>query len=52
MDISEILYFCAILSSLDGGPALSVVNYDLQPALYSLTFGQGIFNDALVLILF
>jgi len=32
--------------------AISLINYDEQPKLFSIVFGEGIINDAVSIILF
>jgi len=48
----ECLLMCALLCSTDVIAAISMVNYDEQPKLYSLLFGEGVVNDAVAIILF
>ena len=48
----EILLMCALLCSTDVIAAISMVNYDEQPKLFSLLFGEGVVNDAVAIILF
>ena len=41
-----------LLCSSDAVAAISIINYDAQPKLFSLVFGEGITNDAVSIILF
>jgi len=41
-----------MLSSSDAIAAVSIVNFDEQPQLFSIIFGEGIVNDAVAIILF
>lgn len=49
---SEILLMCSLLCSSDVIAAVSLINYDKQPKLFSIVFGEGIVNDAVSIILF
>lgn len=42
----------ALLCSSDTVAALTIVKEEEQPKLFSLIFGEGIFNDAISIILF
>ena len=46
------LLFTALLCSSDVVAAVSIVNYEAQPKLYSCIFGEGVFNDIVSIILF
>ena len=48
----QILLFTALLCSSDVVAAVSIVNYEAQPKLYSCIFGEGVFNDIVSIILF
>lgn len=50
--IMQILLFTALLCSSDVVAAVSIVNYEAQPKLYSCIFGEGVFNDIVSIILF
>ena len=52
IDIMRLLLFTALLCSSDVVAAVSIVNYDAQPKLYSCIFGEGVFNDIVSIILF
>lgn len=52
MTIVENLLISAMLSSSDAIAAVSIVNFDEQPQLFSIIFGEGIVNDAVAIILF
>lgn len=43
---------CSLLCSSDVVAAISLINPDKQPKLFSLVFGEGITNDAVGIILF
>lgn len=46
------LLFTSLLCSSDVVAAVSIVNYEAQPKLYSCIFGEGVFNDIVSIILF
>ena len=48
----ELMLMCALLCSTDVIAAISMVNYDEQPKLFSLLFGEGVVNDAVAIIIF
>lgn len=48
----ECLLMCALLCSTDVIAAISIIEYEEQPKLYSLLFGEGVVNDAVSIILF
>jgi len=48
----EILSICALLCSSDVIAAISMINYDDQPKLFSIVYGEGVFNDIVSIILF
>jgi NhaP-type Na+/H+ or K+/H+ antiporter len=48
----EILLMCSLLCCTDVVAAIAVINYEEQPKLFSLVFGEGITNDAVCIILF
>ena len=52
IDIMKLLLFTALLCSSDVVAAVSIVNYEAQPKLYSCIFGEGVFNDIVSIILF
>ena len=52
IDIMRLLLFTALLCSSDVVAAVSIVNYEAQPKLYSCIFGEGVFNDIVSIILF
>ncbi len=41
-----------VLSSTDELAALTLIQEDLTPRLYSILFGEGVFNDSLAILLF
>lgn len=48
----EVLLMCSLLCSTDVIAAISMVNAETSPKLYSLLFGEGVVNDAVSIILF
>lgn len=52
LSIMEILLMCSLLCSSDVVAAVSLINSEKQPKLFSLVFGEGITNDAVSIILF
>jgi len=48
----EVMLMSSLLCSTDVIAAVSLVNFDKQPRLFSLIFGEGIVNDAVAIILF
>ena len=43
---------CSLLCSTDVIAAVSIVKYSDKPKLYSIIFGEGVINDAVVIIIF
>lgn len=52
LDLASILYMCAILSSSDIIAAVTLVSEEEQPKLFSIILGEGLFNDAVAIILY
>lgn len=52
MGIFEILSICSLLCSSDVIAAISMVSYSDQPKLFSIVYGEGVFNDIVSIILF
>jgi len=52
MGMFEVLSVCALLCSSDVIAAISMVNYNEQPKLFSIVYGEGVFNDIVSIILF
>jgi NhaP-type Na+/H+ or K+/H+ antiporter len=50
--IYEILSVCSLLCSSDVIAAISMVSYKEQPKLFSIIYGEGVFNDIVSIILF
>lgn len=50
--IYEILSICSLLCSSDVIAAISMVSYKDQPKLFSIIYGEGVFNDIVSIILF
>lgn len=48
----DIFYLASLLSSSDIIAAVTLVKYKEQPVLFSIILGEGLFNDAVALILF
>ena len=51
-DAGHVAYMCSILSSSDIIAAVTLVKYDEQPKLFSVILGEGLFNDAVAVILY
>ena len=47
-----ILLLCSLLCSSDVVAAVSIIDYESQPKLFSCIFGEGVFNDIVSIILF
>lgn len=47
-----LLLFTSLLCSSDVVAAVSIVDYDAQPKLYSCIFGEGVVNDIVSIVLF
>jgi NhaP-type Na+/H+ or K+/H+ antiporter len=52
VDIMQILLITALLCSSDVVAAVSIVDYNQQPKLFSCIFGEGVVNDIVSIILF
>ena len=52
LGIYEVLCVCALLCSSDVIAAISMVSYSDQPKLFSIVYGEGVFNDIVSIILF
>jgi len=50
--IYEILSLCSLLCSSDVIAAISMLNYNESPKLFSIVYGEGVFNDIVSIILF
>lgn len=50
--IMQMLLFTALLCSSDVVSAVSIVDYNKQPKLFSCIFGEGVVNDIVSIILF
>ena len=48
----SLLLFTALLCSSDVVAAVSIVDYEAQPKLYSCIFGEGVANDIVSIVLF
>lgn len=48
----QLLLFTSLLCSSDVVAAVSIVDYEAQPKLYSCIFGEGVFNDIISIVLF
>jgi NhaP-type Na+/H+ or K+/H+ antiporter len=52
MGMFEVLSVTALLCSSDVIAAISMINYSEQPKLFSIVYGEGVFNDIVSIILF
>ena len=52
LDLLPMMLFTALLCLSDVVAAVSIVNYEAQPKLFSCIFGEGVFNDIVSIILF
>jgi NhaP-type Na+/H+ or K+/H+ antiporter len=52
MDIYEVLFICSIFCSSDIIAAVTIIKFEDQPKLFSVILGEGLFNDAVAIILF
>ena len=48
----QLMLFTSLLCSSDVVAAVSIVDYEAQPKLYSCVFGEGVFNDIVSIVLF
>ena len=48
----EIVFLCSLLCSSDIIAAVTIVNEDEQPKLFSIVLREGLFNDAVSIVLF
>ena len=48
----QLLLFTSLMCSSDVVAAVSIVDYDAQPKLYSCIFGEGVTNDIVSIVLF
>jgi NhaP-type Na+/H+ or K+/H+ antiporter len=52
MSAVEIMLFCSILCSSDIIAAVTIIKFEDQPKLFSIILGEGLFNDAVAIILY
>lgn len=52
LSLQEILQFSSLLCSSDVIAAISMINYNDQPKLFSIIYGEGVFNDIVSIIMF
>lgn len=52
LNIFQVAYMCSILSSSDIIAAVTLVKFEEQPKLFSVILGEGLFNDAVAVVLF
>ena len=52
ISIMQMLLFTAVLCSSDFVAALSIVDNNKQPKIFSCIFGEGILNDIVSIVLF
>ena len=48
----EVICICSLLCSSDVIAAISMISYQDQPKLFSIVYGEGVFNDIVSIILF
>ena len=48
----DIMFLCSLLCSSDIIAAVTIVNEEEQPKLFSIVLGEGLFNDAVSIVLF
>ena len=51
-DLMETLFICSIFCSSDIIAAVTIIKFEDQPTLFSIILGEGLFNDAVAIILF
>jgi NhaP-type Na+/H+ or K+/H+ antiporter len=52
LDTLEIMVVCSILVSSDIIAAMSILNFEEVPHIYSIILGEGLFNDVVVIVLY
>jgi NhaP-type Na+/H+ or K+/H+ antiporter len=52
LSIMSMLLFTSLLCSSDVVAAVSIVDFNAQPKLYSCIFGEGVTNDIVSIIIF
>jgi NhaP-type Na+/H+ or K+/H+ antiporter len=52
LDAYKIFFVCSIYCSSDIIAAVTIIKFEDQPMLYSLILGEGLFNDAVAIILY
>lgn len=52
LNIQEILLFASVISATDTLAALAFIKEESEPKLFSILFGEGIFNDAVSIVLY
>ena len=52
LDLIEVLFICSIFCSSDIIAAVTIVKFEEQPTLFSVILGEGLFNDAVAVILY
>lgn len=52
IEMFEIISICSLLCSSDVIAAISMISYNDQPKLFSIVYGEGVFNDIVSIILF
>jgi solute carrier family 9 (sodium/hydrogen exchanger), member 6/7 len=48
----EVLFICSIFCSSDIIAAVTIIKFEEQPTLFSVILGEGLFNDAVAVILY
>ena len=52
MGVQDCFYICSILCSSDIIAAVTIIKFEEQPKLFSTILGEGLFNDAVAIILY
>ena len=52
LPVMQLLLLTSLLCSSDVVAAVSIVDYNAQPQLYSCIFGEGVVNDIVSIVLF
>ena len=50
--IMKLLIFSALICSSDTVAAVSIIDYEAQPKLFSCILGEGVFNDIVAITLY
>lgn len=52
LSIQEILIFSSVIGSTDTLAALTFIKEESEPKLFTILFGEGVFNDAVSIVLY